>query len=260
MPEIERDGVRLYFSRSGDGPPVLFHTGSGGDGRMWELAGYADVMRDFDRIIIDHRGHGRSDRPVDVESHRWDEYVADVIAVLDAADVPRAVLVGYSSGAAIVFAVAATYPDRCCGVVGIGGLSRPDDVAPRPALIDELRARGIDAVVEDMVAAENESCPTWLVENLKSTDAEMFARQMEGRLDAPSEWTNFASIAAPVLIVCGEHEDGGEAALAAAAVVDGKAMVLANYGHLQTFWHAEVTAPLVRDFVESCYRLPSTIH
>jgi hypothetical protein len=40
MPTVIRDGVRLHYSDAGDGPPVFFHTGGGGDGTMWNTAGY----------------------------------------------------------------------------------------------------------------------------------------------------------------------------------------------------------------------------
>ena len=106
-------------------------------------------------------------------------------------------------------------------------------------------------MIERMAAEKEEPCPTWLVDNLSSTDADMFALQIEGCLDGATEWTHFPLIDAPTLIVCGEHEDGGEAALAASTLVDGKAIVLPGYGHLQAFWHVGVTAPLIREFLVS---------
>ncbi|MHB1928825.1 MAG: hypothetical protein ACYCUG_05290 [Acidimicrobiales bacterium] len=48
---------------------------------MWVLAGYADHLADRRRLLVDHRGHGRSDRPRRREDHRMEEYVADVVAV-----------------------------------------------------------------------------------------------------------------------------------------------------------------------------------
>jgi len=252
MAKITRDEVPLWYSESGSGPCVLFHTGGGGDGRMWEMAGYTEVITGCRQIVFDHRGHGRSGRPKDVESHRLGEYVADVIAVLDAAAADRAVLIGYSSGAAIAYATAAAHPDRCSGVVGIGGLGPPDDVSMgRPSLVDKLRARGTRSIIEEMAAGEEEPCPRWLIDNLSATDSEMFAFQLEGWASAPTEWATFPGISQPTLIICGEHEDDGEVELAASMLADGKATVVPGYGHLQTFWHAEVTGPLIRDFLVS---------
>lgn len=173
------------------------------------------------------------------------------MAVLDAVGANRAVIIGYSFGAAVAYATAAAHSDRFSAVVGIGGLDPPDVSTTRPEMIDLLREHGTRAVIERMAAEEEEPCPAWLVDNLSSTDAEMFALQIEGCLEGATEWTHFPLIDAPTLVVCGEHEDGGEAALAASTLVDGTAIVLPGYGHLQAFWHGEVTAPLIREFLES---------
>jgi pimeloyl-ACP methyl ester carboxylesterase len=41
-----RDGVPLHFSVEGrgDGRVLLMHTGGGGDGNMWNLAGYVEGL------------------------------------------------------------------------------------------------------------------------------------------------------------------------------------------------------------------------
>ena len=259
MPEIFRAGVRLFFSQTGEGVPILFHTGGAGDGRMWQMAGYTEILGGYHQILLDHRGRGQSGRPTNVEDHRLEEYVDDVIAVIDAAGVGHAILVGYSFGASVVYATAATYPDYCTAVVGIGGLSSPDDASTeRPPIIDLLRERGTRSIIEEMASEEDEPCPAWLVDNLASTDAEMFALHLEGTLDAPSEWAHFPVIQAPTLILCGELDDDGEVAIAASTLKHGSAIVLAGYGHLQSFWHGEVTAPLIRDFLASEGLLPSS--
>jgi pimeloyl-ACP methyl ester carboxylesterase len=219
---------------------------------MWQMAGYTDVIGGCHQILLDHRGRGRSGRPTRVEDHRLEEYIGDVIAVLDAVEVDRAVLIGYSFGASVVYATAAANPERCSAVVGVGGLSSPDDVSTeRPLIADLMRKQGTRAIIEGIAANEDEPCPTWLMDNLSTTDAEMFALQIEGCLNAATEWTHFPLIAAPTLIVCGELEDDGEAALAASTLANGTAIVLPGYGHLQVFWHGEVTAPLIRDFLVS---------
>lgn len=250
MPEIMREEVQLFFSQSGEGFPVLFHTGGAGDGRMWQMAGYTEILGGCNQILLDHRGRGRSGQPRALEDHSMEEYVKDVIAVLDAAGVARAALIGYSFGASVAYATAATYPEYCSAVVGIGGIRTPDVISTeRPPIIDSLRERGTRTIIEEMASEESEPCPPWLVDNLSSTDAEMFALQIEGCLSATSDWEHFLHIQAPTLIVCGELEDDGEAALAASTLKQGAAVVLPGYGHLQTFWHAEVTAPLIRSFL-----------
>ncbi|MGH3471307.1 MAG: alpha/beta fold hydrolase [Nocardioidaceae bacterium] len=92
--------------------PVFLHTGGGGDGSMWKRAGYYDSLGPRRFLAVDHRGHGRSTTPEDVEGFRPEELVADVVAVLDGAKVERAVFFGYSAGAAVLCRAAAAHPER----------------------------------------------------------------------------------------------------------------------------------------------------
>jgi pimeloyl-ACP methyl ester carboxylesterase len=251
MPQVIRDGVRLNYADVGSGPAVFFHTGGGGDGTMWQAAGYLDVLPGRHYLLYDPRGHGRSDQPVSVEAHHFDEYIADVIAVMDSAGIDRAAMVGYSDGARLIYGLAARNPERVAAIVGIGGVAHPSDTDDwRRPLAAEVRRIGLRAYVERMSAGETEPAPAWLIDNLASTPTEMFALELEGWADAPSECENFRSIKAPTLIVCGERENtDGAAELATETLASGTASVIPGFGHLQAFWRTDVTAPIISDFL-----------
>ncbi|HWF40515.1 MAG TPA: alpha/beta hydrolase [Acidothermaceae bacterium] len=253
MPVVERNGVRLHYAEHGSGPTVLFHTGGGGDGRMWELAGYTDALDGYRHLLMDHRGHGRSDQPVGLAAHAIDEYVADVIAVLDHASVDRAVLLGYSSGADVLYRTAAAHPDRCLAVVGIGAVPTPFD-EPGPSLerAADVRRVGMRTLMEGLSAQESEPAPGWLIDNLAQTPADMFAHMLEAWADTPSALADFAAITAPTSLICGENEVAdGDVARVVDLLAKGSAIVIPGFGHLQTFWHAEVTAPLIVEFLRT---------
>jgi pimeloyl-ACP methyl ester carboxylesterase len=124
---VIRDGVRLHYTDGGSGPAVFFNTGGGGDGRMWQTAGYLDRLSGRRYLLFDDRGHGQSDQPQDMAAHRLGEYVTDVIAVLDAAGIDRATMIGYSVGSRVVYALAVQHPERVAAVVGIGGVAHQND-------------------------------------------------------------------------------------------------------------------------------------
>jgi pimeloyl-ACP methyl ester carboxylesterase len=252
MPTICRDGVNLYFEEHGTGLPMLFHTGGGGDGRMWELAGYTGILTGFRQLLLDHRGHGRSDTPSGLDAHRIEEYVADSMAVLDAAGADQAVVVGYSGGGSVAYRLAAGHPNRCAALVAIGSVPVPSsDPEPRLEYASHVRAVGVRAAMEEFAGQEDEPAPPWLIDHLSTTSTEMFAVALEAWAQGPNTWDALAGIKAPTLIVCGEHEqDDGEADRAAARLADGEAQVLPGYGHLQTFWHAEVTGLVISRFLK----------
>ena len=253
MPRIERAGVKLHFQDIGNGPAVLFHTGGGGDGRMWQMAGYTSRIKQARAILLDHRGHGRSDCPNGLAAHDVEEYVTDVITVLDAAGVDRAVLVGYSAGADVLFRVAARYPDRCSALVAIGAPPLPIEVSDsNRAFAAYVREIGMRALMEEMSSNEPEPAPPWLIDNLAETDAEMFALMLEAWADAPPVWECLPAVKAPTLLVLGGLERGEDGVVDRALdrLACGGAVISEGYGHLQNFWHEEVTGRVISEFVE----------
>src|SRR5207245_9538700 len=115
----------------------------------------------------EHRGHGRSDQPVGLEAHRFDEYIADVIAVMDSAGVDRAAMIGYSDGARLIYGLAARHRERVAAVVGIGGVAHPNDTDDwRRPLAAEVREIGVRAYGERMAGSETGPAPDWLIADL----------------------------------------------------------------------------------------------
>lgn len=220
---------------------------------MWRRAGYLDALPGYRHLLFDHRGHGQSDKPTDLGAHRLSEYVADVLAVLDAAGIERAALVGYSDGAQVVYRLAARHPERVSAVIGIGGVSHPTDTYEwRRELADEVRQRTLPAWLQAMADDESEPAPIWLLENLAATSTEMFALELEGWTDEPTECSDFPDITAPTLIICGDSENAdGAAELAVRALPAGAHRALPGLGHLQSFWRADMTAPLIAEFLTS---------
>lgn len=76
------------------------------------------------RVIVPHlRGHGTT-RFLNVETPRSGQQAAvgqDVIALMDALQISRAVLAGYDWGGRAACIVAALWPERCAGLVSVNG-------------------------------------------------------------------------------------------------------------------------------------------
>ena len=118
---IERDGVRIFYEVFGEGEPtvLLLPTWSIIHSRFWK-AQVPYLARHFRVITFDGRGNGKSDRPPTPAAFATEEFVADALAVLDAAATQRAVLVSLSMGAQWALRLAAEHADRVAGAVFIG--------------------------------------------------------------------------------------------------------------------------------------------
>lgn len=252
VPVTVRDGVALHYLDLGDGPPVFFHTGGGGDGTMWQSAGYLDALPGRRCVLFDHRGHGASGKPPHLAAHALEEYIADVMAVLDAEQIDRCAMIGYSDGARLMYSLAAHHPGRVSAIVGIGGVAHPDDDEPssRRERADHVRTIGLPAWLHEAFDEEPEPAPPWFTDNLASTSTDMFALELEGWASSLDVSHDFPLIQAPTLIVCGALENtDGAAELAVKAIPDASAVVIPGFGHLQVFWRSDVTAPIVARFL-----------
>lgn len=122
---VERSGVRTFYEVYGNGTPtVLFLPAWAiGHSRFWK-GQIPFFARHYRVITFDPRGNGRSGRPLDPAAYADTEYVADALAVMDATQTDRAVLVGFSMGGWLAAILAAHYPHRVLGAV-VAGTSSP---------------------------------------------------------------------------------------------------------------------------------------
>lgn len=111
---VEHDGARIWYASFGSGPPViLLHGGMGNSGNF----GYqvpAVVGSSRRAVVIDSRGQGRSTR--DRRPCSYQQMGADVLAVMDALQMRKAVIVGWSDGACTGLVLAREVPERIGGV------------------------------------------------------------------------------------------------------------------------------------------------
>jgi pimeloyl-ACP methyl ester carboxylesterase/predicted glycosyltransferase len=112
----ERDGVHIHWESYGEGettilllPPwSIIHS------RAWK-GQVPYLARHFRVVTFDGRGNGRSDRPPNASAYAAREFVADAIAVLDAAGVKSACVAGHSMGGLRALLLAAGHPERVSG-------------------------------------------------------------------------------------------------------------------------------------------------
>jgi len=119
VPILWRGGVPLFYEVHGaaDGqPPVLLTHGYSASSAMWE-PNLPTLGRNRRLITWDIRGHGRSDSPEDPALYSEELSVGDMLAVLDAEGVDRAVLGGLSLGGYLSLAFHLRYPERVAALM-----------------------------------------------------------------------------------------------------------------------------------------------
>lgn len=109
MPYVINEGARLYWEEQGSGPPILMIMGLSFTHEMWYRV-VPWLAPHYRLILFDNRGMGRSDVPRGPYSIR--RMARDARAVLDAASVPAAHVMGASMGGMIAQEFALSYAQR----------------------------------------------------------------------------------------------------------------------------------------------------
>jgi pimeloyl-ACP methyl ester carboxylesterase len=215
--EVDADGVRLRFHRTGhgDAPPLVLAHGLSDNGLCWTRVART-LENDFDIVMIDARNHGMSaTAPADA-----DLLADDVVAVVSALELDRPALIGHSVGAHTMADVAGRHPDAVSRLV----LEDPPWTADR-----EVSEEAADAAAE-----RREAVREWLESFADMTDAEIAELGRTQHGDWPAEefpawirsnrqvrpqaadglffgrWSDVVDrIACPALLIHGEQERGG---------------------------------------------------
>jgi pimeloyl-ACP methyl ester carboxylesterase len=153
MPELTHaaDGVALAYERHApkdgtEGPAIVLVHGFGSSRlQNWKSTGWYGGLTEagFSIVAMDCRGHGDSGKPHDPQSYGHDRMADDVIAVMDACALPRALICGYSMGGFIGLRLLAAHPERVIklAIAGVGETYLADRITSpqaRAALADAL--------------------------------------------------------------------------------------------------------------------------
>ncbi len=139
-------GLRMAVYESGtEGVPVVFSHGFPELAYSWRHQLPAMSAAGFRALAPDQRGYGNTQRPLAIEAYNIAELCADLVGLLDARSIEKAVFVGHDWGGAVVWAMPRLHSERVLGVVGV---NTPTGPQPPVAPIDILRrTRGEDNYV-----------------------------------------------------------------------------------------------------------------
>ncbi len=266
-------GATLAYDVAGpaDAPAVLFVHAGVTTRAMWDPQ-FDDLSADHRVVRYDTRGYGES--PGEAVPFSESD---DLIRVLDAAEIERAVIVGASRGGRFALDAALAQPDRVTGLVLVG--SRPSGYAPAESEWTELELELWDAVdvaveaddFDAVVRLEVQLYDVGPTRDTDEVDAEFLQRAIELNVGAEHRGFNgsarpparpaierLAEVQVPVLVVVGEH-DVSVVRTASQVLLDDIADVeelrYPDAAHLLTVEHPERFTGHLRDWLS---RHPAT--
>lgn len=165
MPFFNSRGRKIYYERCGRGPAVLFCHGAGSNAATWWQQLPLFSAR-HTCLTMDIRCFGRS--PAPLEEFSLNNFVHDLICLLDQEDIERVTLVGQSLGGVIGLKAALTQPQRLAAFVAC---DTPLGIR-HPLLLDILSKRQIS---QQGTAIEQRALGRWFLE-AHPDKAELYAQ------------------------------------------------------------------------------------
>ncbi len=255
MAYVNNQSVRLFYDTWGDGDAIIFAHGAGGNAASWwqQIPSFAATHR---VLAFDHRGFARSPCPPEAFSRRY--FVEDLVAIMDDAEIDRAILVCQSMGGWTGLGMALTHPDRVTGLVMShtpGGISTPE--------MDEIRQNAADhrpkltspfahwAVAPDFHEKQLEL--SHLYTQISAFNTTLDLSLMGRELQTPVDLDRFNGYEIPTLFLTGEQDvifPPEMIVLAAAEVPGAEVRVLGDAGHSSYFESAALFNRTVSEFID----------
>ena len=271
---LDAAGTSIFVRAYGSGSPVVLLHGFPETGKCWDKV--AEALSAEHRVLVpDLPGYGRSARPTSYDSTTLANTIA---AFMDAADAPKATVVGHDWGGGVAFRLALDHPDKVERLAVINSPFRKLDlrrgwhmlffnlpVLPEIALtaagdrwIDTLlRAASVnkDAFDPDALAEYHQAYHS--LERKRSAFAyyrtvtrRIIASKLPGRARPRGP---HGSIDMPTLVIWGEKDPALPLWLADAILKDipqAKLVTIPDAGHFVPEERPERVAELLKEFTE----------
>jgi pimeloyl-ACP methyl ester carboxylesterase len=226
------------------------------DLNSWREWGYTDALKnDFRLVLIDARGHGRSDKPYGVSAYR-DRMADDVVVVLDSLGVARAHFFGYSMGAMTGFSLAINHAERFHSFI-LGGMT--------PYEWPETMVRAINETIHgyELLLTDPEAYIRWMEKLLGRTlttedrseflgrDAEKHIAIQKALLKTPSlKASDLSGIKVPCLLFCGDQDPFHDGAQKCVGDMPRAVFIsVTGFNHISAILRGDLVAPYIKSFL-----------
>jgi pimeloyl-ACP methyl ester carboxylesterase len=261
MPLAKAGQIELSYDRAGDGPPLLLIMGMSGTKHHWGPRVLAELQRDFETIVYDHRDAGDSTRtgaPFTIA-----DLARDAAELLGALEIESAHVMGISMGGMVAQELALGHPERvraltlgCTYCGGPGSSLTSEETIGRlaEAMHSGDRRRAIrtawEVNVSEAFAADESEWERFLAAGMQyALPVPVIMEQMRA-IAGHDTSARLGGLGAPTLIVHGTEDlmlPVQNARLIDGLIECSRLEILEGVGHMFFLEQPERTAELVRE-------------
>ena len=255
------DDADIFYTVMGEGPPLVLLHPFPANHKVWLPA--AELLASRYRLILpDLRGHGQSGAgagPATMEKH-----AADVLRLLDASGVGRAVFAGVSIGGYVLFEFWRRHRDRVSGLILCdtrAGADTEEARANRLKAADDVEKQGpvpfIDSMIPKLLGDTARTTRPDLVERARKMMLEMsvagIAAVQRGMAARPDSTADLKTINVPTLAMVGSEDTLtplSEAESMQRQIAGSRLQAIPRAGHYAVFEQHEAAGKPIRGFLD----------
>ncbi|MFH0847647.1 MAG: alpha/beta fold hydrolase [Chloroflexota bacterium] len=264
MPFVNNRGVRIHYELEGKGLPLVFMHGFTGSLEDWRMYGYTEELgKDYRLVLIDARGHGKSDKPHDAKAYQPELFGCDITAVMDDRNIKKALFMGYSMGGRVGFSSLARYSlDRFYCLIlggkspyGYGTQAKKEAVRIRLASLEKAAREGNESYIAYLEARDGLPLSDARKAQLRASDLGSLIAIQKAFIDWPDADDLMPEMKLPCLLYSGElDEDYPVIKKSAGMMPNAKFFSLPGLNHTACYQHSELVLPYVKKFLAEVSR------
>jgi 3-oxoadipate enol-lactonase len=255
------DDAEIFYTVMGDGPPVVLLHPFPANHKVWLPA--AELLAGRYRLILpDLRGHGQSGvgtGPATMEKH-----AADLLRLLDASGVGKAVFAGVSIGGYVLFEFWRRHRERVSGLILCdtrAGADTDEGRANRLKAADDVEKQGpvafIDSMIPKLLGDTTRTTRPDQVERAREMMLEMsaagIAAVQRGMAARPDSVADLKTINVPTLVMVGNEDiltPLSEAESMQRQIAGSRLHTIPRAGHYAVFEQQEAAGKAIRGFLD----------
>ena len=261
MPKIISNNICLYYKTTGTGYPIILISGCNGDHQsVWPDSVVGTLAKHFQVIQFDNRGVGQSDQP-DIP-YSIEMMADDTAGLMQALQIEKAHLIGYSMGGQIAAIFAEKYPEKISKMIACVSYANINThIRLFGETLLELYELNVAESIIEKIGLPWSFSNQFLEKNYASLIQQQepkpkslvgFKRQFAAQCAFISEAECFKNIKVPTLFIAGDEDmvcPPADVKKFADLIPGSKMMVFPEAGHLLSLEHPNKFAQVICDFL-----------
>ncbi|MGV2876404.1 alpha/beta hydrolase [Macrococcus capreoli] len=207
---LTNNDVAVHYELIGKGYPLVMLHGQFMNTTMFNDFD-TEFMKDFQIIKIDLRGHGYSDKPMHI---KMDDYVEDVLTVLDCLYIKEAHFLGFGLGGAVAATIASKYPNYVNKLIlistGIKSYYEAENEFHNryASILRTMSRKERNKVLEEFMFHDTKTVKKYY-KRMKDTQTGMTEREEDAVITSTIDYNpqKLDVIETETLIMCGKHDE-----------------------------------------------------